>query len=233
MADNPPVFIIVRDRLSPLLQLLQWLKSAHIDEIYLIDNCSTFPPLVEFLAESHHTVVASTRNWGHRAPWLTGSVQRLARHREFIVTDPDVVPDEHCPLDAISFFQALLDRHQDVHKVGFGLRIDDLPASYALASEVVAWERRFWVSEREPGVFNAPIDTTFALYRSQRHHRDDLALRTGAPYLARHLSWYTDSTALTDEDRYYRSHADPLVSNWDRDEVARWKRWLLERHPGL
>ena len=32
----------------------------------------------------------SPQNFGHRSPWLTGSVQRYARGRHFVVTDPDV-----------------------------------------------------------------------------------------------------------------------------------------------
>jgi hypothetical protein len=227
MVDQYPVFVIVRDRLSPLLKLLDWLQRAGQGEIWLIDNDSTYPPLVEFLGATEHTVVSAGRNWGHRAPWLTGTVQRHARGRFFVVTDPDVVPDADCPFDALDHFRAILEADDGLHKVGFGLRIDDLPDSYALARDVVRWESRFWIDERAPGIFNAPIDTTFALYRPLRSHRDDLAVRTGFPYVARHLPWYTDSSRLSEEDRYYRDHADSLVSNWDRDALPRWKRrWL-------
>ncbi|CAN5593537.1 hypothetical protein BH10ACT2_BH10ACT2_00250 [soil metagenome] len=227
MAEQYPVFIIVRDRIEPLQQLLDWLKRADQNEIWLIDNDSTYPPLVAFLAATEHRVVPAGRNWGHRAPWLTGTIQRNARNRYFVVTDPDVVPDDQCPLDALEHFRAILDRNPNLHKVGFGLRIDDLPDHYALAKDVVAWETRFWEQPIEDGLFAAPIDTTFALYRPLRRHNDAAAARTGAPYLARHLPWYVDSLHLSAEDRYYREHADPLVANWDRDRLPLWKqRWL-------
>jgi hypothetical protein len=99
-----------------------------------------------------------------------------------------------------------------------------------LAGAVREWEARFWRDEVEPGVFRADIDTTFALYRPlDRRHMEDRALRTGAPYLARHLPWYLATAGLSDEESYYREHADPTISNWDRDQLPRWKaRWLRE-----
>lgn len=149
-----------------------------------------------------------------------------------MVTDPDVVPVEECPLDAVDRFRDLLDRHAHLHKAGFGLRIDDLPDHYALAQQVRDWERRFWADEIEPGVFRADIDTTFALYRPMRRHLESHAVRTGHPYVARHLPWYLDSANLSDEDRYYREHADPIISNWDREELPIWKqRWLASHGP--
>jgi hypothetical protein len=223
-----PVFIPVRDRLTPLRQVLDWCERTGLDEIWLIDNQSTWPPLVDFLAATSHRVVHAGGNLGHRSPWLTGTVQRHARGRYFIVTDPDVVPDLDCPPDVIAHLTGVLERHPEIDKVGLGLRIDDLPAHYPLATAVKAWEARFWTDEVEPGVYRADVDTTFALYRPlARRHEENRSLRTGFPYVARHLPWYVDPDRLSDEDRYYRDHADPTVSNWDRDELPRWKqRWL-------
>lgn len=69
-----PVIITVRDRLSCLRQLLNWLEGAEQHEIWLCDNASTFPPLVEFLKTTKHNVVYNNFNLGHRAPWLSGLV---------------------------------------------------------------------------------------------------------------------------------------------------------------
>ncbi len=233
MSADVPVFVPVRDRVAPLRQLVGWLESAGHDEIWLIDNASTYPPLLEYLDSSPHHVVRLDRNLGHRSPWLSGVVQRVADGRHIVISDPDVVPDPACPLDAVDHFRRILDRHPDVDKVGFGLRIDDLPPSYPLAGSVRAWEERFWQHEIEPGVFRADIDTTFALYRPlDRRHSEARALRTGPPYVARHLPWYVGPDDATDEDRYYRAHADRTIANWDRDELPRWKRRWLAQRPG-
>ena len=226
--DVTPVFIPVRDRLTPLLALLDWLERRGRVEIWLIDNASTYPPLMEFLDATEHRVVRLERNLGHRSPFLSGAVQREAHGRHFVISDPDVVPDDDCPLDAIDHFRDLLDRHPEIDKVGFGLRIDDLPDSYPLVDDVRAWESRFWTDEIEPGVYRADIDTTFALYRPlERRHREDRSLRTGSPYLARHTPWYVTPGTLTDEDRWYREHVEPTTANWDRERLPSWKaRWL-------
>jgi hypothetical protein len=224
VVDQYPVFIPVRDRLSTLLDLIAWLERAGQEEIWLIDNHSTYPPLVDYLDRTPHRVVRTWRNLGHRAAWLSGTVQRQAHGKHFIVSDPDVVPDPICPMDAIDHFRLLLDRHPELDKVGFGLRIDDLPDHYSLKEDVIDWEGKFWQDELEPSVYRAGIDTTFALYRPlDRRHDMMRAVRTGFPYVARHVPWYTDSTRLSEEDEYYRAHADRTISNWDRDELPWWK----------
>jgi len=224
-----PVFIPVRDRVTPLKQVVNWLEKAGHEEIWLIDNNSSYPPLLEYLAESPHHVVRTGFNLGHRAPWLWGTVQRVASHRHYIVTDPDVLPTEDCPEDAALYLLDALDRFVDVVKVGLGLKIDDLPAHYPLRDAVVDWEKQFWKTERAPGLYEADVDTTFAIYRPysglQSHHP---CLRTGAPYLARHLPWYSNPSALNDEDHHYRQNASMAVSNWDRSQLAAWKHRLSQ-----
>lgn len=223
-----PVFIPVRDRLSFLLELLAWLEQAGQRDIWLIDNDSTYPPMVDFLDSTHHHVVRTSRNMGHRSPWLSGTVQRHAHGRYFIVTDPDVVPDPACPPDVLDVFLALLDEFPQIDKAGFGLRIDDLPECYSLREDVIDWERPFWERELRPGVFDAGIDTTFAMYRPiDGRHKMLPAVRTGFPYVARHLPWYIDSSNLGEETTYYRDHADRSISNWDRDELPWWKQRRL------
>ncbi|MGZ4672370.1 MAG: glycosyltransferase family 2 protein [Ilumatobacteraceae bacterium] len=230
MAEQYPVFIPVRDRLSPLVELLGWLESVGQHDIWLIDNASTYPPLLHFLDETPHRVVQLQHNLGHRSPWLSGAVQRNAHDRFFIVSDPDVVPDPMCPNDVLEHFRHVLENHPEVDKVGFGLRIDDLPAHYALRDDVIDWEGKFWdpALEIEPGLFSAGIDTTFAMYRPlDRRHEILKAFRTGKPYVARHLPWYLDSATLSEEDQYYRAHADSTMSNWDRDQLPWWKQRRL------
>lgn len=72
--------------------------------------------------------------------------------------------------------------------------------------DVVNWESQFWKLEKEPGVFEASIDTTFALYRPFCYGKASPykeAYRTGYPYLIKHLPWYIDSSNLNEEDTFY------------------------------
>jgi hypothetical protein len=125
-----------------------------------------------------------------------------------------------------------------VTKVGFGLRIDDLPAHYRFRQEVIEWESQFWLPECEiePGVFRCAIDTTFALYRQWSSSQPPLdALRTGHPYVAAHTTWYMSSLAPTEEERYYAEHLEagtpesPGTSSWSRAELPKGLRRSIER----
>jgi hypothetical protein len=122
--------------------------------------------------------------------------------------------------------ESLLERYPDVDKVGLGLILDDLPAYAQHRERVVAWERKHWEDEIEPGVYRAPVDTTFALYRAAPMHHILRSIRTGPPYVARHLPWYLDPECLPAEEVYYRERADPSISSWNGDGVS---PWIVER----
>jgi hypothetical protein len=218
-AAQTPILIISRDRLTPLHALVQWLEWAGHERIVIVDNDSSYDPLLEYYEKTPHQVLRLGTNIGHLSVWEAGVLDIIGHHGCFVVTDSDIVPDADCPPDAVEHFAELLFRHRDIDKAGFGLRIDDLPATYEFRTEVIDWESQFWDIEVEPGVFRADIDTTFALYRPCTPKGTFRALRTGPPYVARHNGWYTNSHWLSDEARYYRTHARPGLSNWDVDEI--------------
>lgn len=225
MSDYP-VFVNCRDRVAPLLELVGWLERAGCTRIHLVDNDSTYPPLLDYYAQTTHTVIRLGRNVGHRAIWESGAVEEHAPGEPYVATDPDIVPVEDCPLDALDHFARLLARHPDRAKVGFGLKIDDLPRRYRFSRQVREWESQFWTAAVEPGVYDAPIDTTFALHRPGTDFaapgvlpNSARSLRTGPPYVARHTAWYVDSRHLDAEERYYREHARADVTHWNVDRL--------------
>jgi hypothetical protein len=179
---------------------------------------------LEYYEQTPHTVVRLNENLGHTALWKTDILDRYAKRVDYYVyTDPDVVPVEECPPDALALFSELLERYPTFLKAGFGLRIDDLPDHYEFKEEVVLWERQFWQHRLEPGVFVAPIDTTFAVYRGNiTHPTIGDAIRTGYPYLARHTPWYLDSGSLSQEERYYRRYAREGVTHWNAEALPDW-----------
>ncbi len=213
---NIPVFIICRDRLEPLKKLIKWCEDESLKNIYLIDNASTYLPLLEYYKSTPHEVIRLDRNVGHISPWSTGIVDIYAPGIPFIISDPDVIPSPQSH-GAVKFFAHLLNKYPERRKVGFGLRIDNIPNHYTLKEHVVAWEKQFWVSKVERDVYDAEIDTTFALYRPKTPYVLGPALRTGGKYVAMHEPWYLDSAKVNDEVKYYRSHANTMVGTWGVD----------------
>jgi hypothetical protein len=109
-----PIVVICRDRLAPLRELLDWLKGAGYRRFLLVDNGSTYGPLVDFLATTDAEVVRLGRNVGYLAPWSSEVRARLDPDSPFVVSDCDVVPDQDCPSDVVEHLAGVLLRHADI-----------------------------------------------------------------------------------------------------------------------
>lgn len=209
-----PIFINSRDRLACLARLMDWLTRAGCRRIYILDNESTYEPLLCYYAELERTGRAKVRflgrNCGHTALWDSGILEELAIATPYVYTDSDVVPTEDCPPDAVGHFLRILQRYPFLDKVGFALRIDDITMPYADACR--AWEERFYFYPLEKDCFFAPVDTTFALYQNRRHYTILTAARTTGRYIARHLPWYGSARDRTEDERYYLAHASKSSS---------------------
>jgi hypothetical protein len=210
-----PIFINTRDRVSPLRQLIDWLSKAGYSNIIIIDNASTYPAMLDFLFQSPYPVLPLTRNLGHTALWQIKELQSIIHNEWFVYTDPDVIPIESCPPDVVSFLYRLLNKHSEYVKAGLGLYLSDIPDYYHLKQLVIRWEENLYGREIEPNVYEADVDTTFALYRPGTPYLLAPSLRTRGCYQARHLPWYVNSSRIDEEERYYRMHALGSITNWD------------------
>jgi GT2 family glycosyltransferase len=228
---STPIFIICRDRVTPLKQLIKWLESIGMSNIILIDNDSIYPQLLKFYEETKYQVIKTGKNVGHTVVWKEGIIKTLIPSDFYIVTDPDVIPDKKCPNDAIQHFYKLHTKYERYQKIGFGLQIDDLPNHYNLKTQVIEWESQFWKNELEPGVYEAGVDTTFALYKPYVYdYILHPSIRSGKPYTAMHLPWYVDSSQIDEEEAFYRMHASQDITSWNTDEILdRYKEELARK----
>ena len=208
-----PIIINNFNRLDWLVQQVEWLHSVGQNNIHIIDNASTYEPLLKYYKKVPATIYMLDRNCGHEAFWRTHIHQRLGKYYH-VYTDPDVLPDENTPDDFMVYFKEILDRYPLMKKVGFGLRIDDLPEHYPAKGKVIKWEKQLDSELVERGVFRSKIDTTFALYRPGASFQCwDETLRTGSPYVLRHMPWYEDPNSMEEESRYY-AQAVTTSSSW-------------------
>jgi hypothetical protein len=203
-----PVIIVNRDRLTYLKAQLDWIDHVGLKNVTILDNASSYLPLLEFYRESGRRIIYLKKNWGYLALWRLPLFRSISTDF-YIYTDPDIVPIKECPSDFLDYFRSTLMRFPKIEKVGFGLRIDDLEPMYANRSEVLAMEGKYWKRPIADGLYDAPIDTTFALYRPGSFGGYWIkALRTGYPYLARHLPWYEESNRISEEIRHYVARVD-------------------------
>jgi hypothetical protein len=209
-----PVVINNFNRLEPLRNLIGWLEQVGMRTIIVIDNDSNYPPLLAYYEGLRHEVIRG-KNLGAVAIWASEGLWRRIRNDYYIYSDSDVVPDAGCPTDAIQLLFDTLIQNPSLEKVGLGLRIDDLPDSYAKKADVIGWEGKYWQDPVSEILYRAPVATTFAMYRPRAMGVYWLrSLRTGGAYVARHTPWYEDSSNPSEEERYYAMTAKRGVSTW-------------------
>ncbi len=201
-----PIIINNYNRVTMLKELINDLENRGYHNIYIIDNNSSYQPLIDFYESSNYKVFRLKRNIGFKALWKSNLWYKFL-FSYYCYTDSDLSLLKDCPEDFLENFYNQLKKDNKVHKVGFSLKIDDLPECYLKKQDVIEWESEYYAHENEPNVYIAPIDTTFALYRpfSRRGKRDgtDKMLRIGFPYQCHHKPWYVDSNNLTEEESYY------------------------------
>ena len=207
-----PIIINTFNRLTCLRDLINFLETSETTNIIILDNNSTYPPLLEYFETLSYEKIRLNQNLGHEALWKSGHIKRFKRSH-YVLTDPDVVPIEECPANFMQHFYNLMQKFPQYKKVGFSLKIDDIPDNFLHKSSVIAWEGQYWKEKVGPYGWKAPIDTTFALFHPSQPGPWEWAIRTGYPYIARHTTWYQDSNNLSDEDKYYNQSVQG-VTHW-------------------
>ena len=181
--------------------------------VTIVDNASTYPPLLEWYdGDCPVEVLRQRRNGGPRAAEAAARGEAAAG-RDYVITDCDL-DLSGVPLDVLDVLRGGLDQYPDVCKAGLSLEIEDLPEDGLVSRHVRILESGHWASRRDGQFFDAAIDTTFALRRPGRGACVyGPALRADRPYTARHVPWYISPATLTDEDRYCLAHQDPRYAH--------------------
>jgi hypothetical protein len=222
-----PVFIISFNRLLCLQKLVAWLESAEGAEPIILDNGSTYRPLLDWLDAMRGTI-AIQRFGDNFGPYRVWDQRLFVPHTTadrpfYVVTDPDVVPIAECPKDAIP---RLIDTWNELRspKVGLSLRLEAIPDTLPNGREIRHWETTLQSNELArpnpgggadiPRRYGSMLDTTF-----QVNHRDILppsygspGVRLAHPYQADHLGWQLDPRRLSEEDRFYWQTASRSAS---------------------
>ena len=176
-------------------------------EVILIDNNSTYEPLLDWYSKCPYKVYRLQENLGHKSLYTSGILDEY-KDQYYYLTDHDLdlsgVPSD---------FQELLMKgfgNPGVIKSGLSLKIDDLPNN-PYANIAREWESKYWERPRDAnGFYHSEVDTTFALYDRGREYSgfpatDDFfrAVRSPHPYTARHVPWYNTPENITEEEIYY------------------------------
>ncbi len=217
-------FVIMYNRLTWPQALCKRLTEEGC-EVILIDNGSTYPPLLEWYKTCPYKIHYMPEWSGHKSLWLSGIINEY-KDEYYLVTDHDL----DLSLVPKGFIDFLLQGLKyDIVKSGLSLKLDDLPDN-EYTKEVLSWEGKFWKTERsKEGFYFSDIDTTLAVYARDRvpigefDNRFFSAVRSPQPYEARHLPWYNTPENMTEEEKYYLSHI-AIWGYWSGKFKQIWKQ---------
>lgn len=218
-----PIIIINFNQLFYLNKLVNFLVARNFEKIVIVDNLSTYPPLLEYYKNLPPNVILERmdENYGHMVFFINKELQEKYGPGFYVVTDADIVPNENLPEDFMDTMLKILNKEfHKVTKVGFALKTDDIPETYTFRDHVLDWERKFWFLKYNHSLdsYYAKIDTTFALYKPQYPRLlNSLEFLTGiriaGNFTARHGGWYIDPNNMTDEQKYYQQ-TSTSASSW-------------------
>lgn len=213
-ADNIPIIINSFNRLGCLKQLIGFIVDKQLpNPVIILDNNSTYEPLLDYYKTLSYEIIMLGKNFGHEALWKSGLYNSRFKKEHYIYTDPDVVPIEECPADLIHHLYNTILRYPQYLKIGMGLKIDDLPDHFPNKPAVIEWESQFWKTLVEPGIYKADTDTTFAIHDPRKNQAWVRSIRTGYPYIARHMTWYLDPTNLPEDELFYKG-INKTITHW-------------------
>ena len=94
-AYDIPIIINNRNRVTFLKQMISSLESKGYHNIYIIDNKSSYQPLLDYYKKSKHKIFYLDENVGFLSLWKSG-IYKQFKNNFFVYSDSDVVPTENC-----------------------------------------------------------------------------------------------------------------------------------------
>jgi hypothetical protein len=198
------VIINNKNRLSTTKKLVYDLLERNTKEIWILDNQSTYEPLLEWYDTVPNEVkVHRLVNYGHMALFSSGVLNAI-KEDWCIYTDSDIQVNTNMPKEYQSIMLEYALKY-DINKIGLALDISDLPNHYMFKAQVLRNEHRWWLEEIETNAYLADTDTTFALNKKCDQFK---SIRLAGDFTAKHIPWYLDLENISEEERYYMDNVD-------------------------
>jgi hypothetical protein len=230
-----PLIIPVFNNPTYLLNFLNQIENNPFFDIYIYDNASSYPELIEILKELSHikniSITKLHENLGPhyvlRTPEVYNELPEI-----FCLSDPDVQFSKQLPNNFIEEMIEISNKYK-VGKVGFAIEIpkdEEFLEPYikmdGSLQKMSEWEKQFWLNQIGSTTTGDPIylttlDTQFAVYNKKYFNPNDRykALRIGGIYTSKHLGFYSKSIVPKSEQEYYKnlSRFAYYIGNFDEE----------------
>ena len=211
--SSPVVFYVACfNRVIGLQSIYEYsLRSKLEVKLIILDMGSTWPPFIEYRDSLGIEVVFIDSSIGPRDLWSNSFILESGPGG-FFFADGDLLYDD-LPDDALCELVQLSETYPWFPKVGFSLKLSDLPRDQE-SVRVIEWESDNWRVPFGSNSFICSLDTTIAYYpRREKSFYYRPALRTQLPYEVIHYPWYEREGSLTPEAEFYRRLAKSRISS--------------------
>jgi hypothetical protein len=214
-----PVIICSYNRLYYLKKLINQFNKLSIKPI-ILDNNSDEKNLLRFYNNSNKKkffLIKLFNNYGHNVIYEKFIYNNLPQI--FAYTDPDISLNKKLKKNFLFFLMSLTEKYK-IHKAGFAIDINSVKKiklrigyrnkNNQINSKYVdlkKYEKNYWriLLQKNPNVYKAKIDTTFAVYNKKYKNRDRFdGVRVANQYTCKHLPWEKKNKEPLSELNYYR-----------------------------
>lgn len=223
IGNRIPILLPTFNNPTYLSKMITQLTHIQGISIFVLDNRSEYPPMVRLLkdlAKNRSAVVVSFReNVGPHFIFKSKDLYEMLP-KYFIYTDPDLLLNANLPDDFLLKLIQVSEKFS-CGKTGFALDLSDSEKfkrdkffAGTKTETIFKWESKFWKNKLDNNLglvlYDAPIDTTFALYNKKFFQKDDFfydAIRVAGHFTAKHLPWYESSIVPAEEVEFYQNSA--------------------------
>jgi hypothetical protein len=206
-----PVIINNRDLLSwPKAMVEKIATYDNVGEIVIVDNASSYKPLIEWYRSQSIANIIYCDNLGHAAPWISQTVQHL-NSPYYVVSDSDLGL-ENTPTDTLTVLAEKLSSIVSINKLGLGLNWQIVNKNSPYYERLNLFECDRWTKSSvvNEAYLDVAIDTTFAMYNKNHYFIGGASL--SYPYVARHYPWELSMDHGNNEFKYYIERASSSSS---------------------
>ena len=222
---NYPIILTNINRLTTCKKMVEDLFKLNSNaQIYIIDNASTYPPLLEWYSQVKNdiTIIKNPTNSGPWSFFYSGHYTNI-NSEWYIYSDADLELNPDMPYNWQEIMMDYTLKYD--RKASLALRIDDIPDYYPFKDLVKDHQNICWYLTDEPDVYKAVTDMTFTMDQKIKGHRYE-SIRLGGKFMTKHVPWYIDFNNISEEEKYYieninRQYNEALYSSVHYDQLKK------------
>lgn len=205
---NYPIYLTNMNRLTTTKKMVEDLFNLNGNaRITIIDNASTYPPLLEWYdtIKSDVNIIKQSTNLGCWTFFYSGHANSC-KEEYYVYSDADLELNPKMPYN---WQEVLMDYHKRWNrKASLVLRLDDVSPG-PIKDKILNHQSVCWDPTDEENVWKGITDMTFSFDSKSAGYRYE-SVRIGDAFACRHMPWYLDFNNLPGEEIYYLQHLDNL-----------------------